>query len=159
MVTMLLGGLWHGASWTFVIWGGMHGLYLGVERALKGVVGEAAWLRRESVQVLLGIFTFLLVTLTWIFFRAQIPPVAIGMFKAALFIEPQGMMVLSTLEIVKVCVVMSGILVSHWFLRNESIEQIVSRVPWWLGGIVWAGMVIITMVAQGGGSAFIYFQF
>ena len=159
MVTMLLGGLWHGASWTFVIWGGMHGLYLGLERVLKGLFGQAAWVRRESVQVLLALGTFLLVTLTWIFFRAQIPPVAIGLLKAALFIEPQGMMVLTTLEIVKVAVVMSGILISHWVLRNESIEQIMSRVPWWLGGVVWAGMVFVTMVAQGGGSAFIYFQF
>ena len=35
MATMLLGGLWHGASWTFVVWGGLHGLYLAVERALR----------------------------------------------------------------------------------------------------------------------------
>ena len=36
MVTMLLGGLWHGAAWTFVVWGGLHGLYLGVETVHQG---------------------------------------------------------------------------------------------------------------------------
>ena len=42
MITMLLGGLWHGASWNFVIWGGLHGVYLIVERLLKAVLGGGA---------------------------------------------------------------------------------------------------------------------
>ena len=42
MGTMLLGGLWHGAAWTFVVWGGLHGLYLAVERWLKGAFRELA---------------------------------------------------------------------------------------------------------------------
>ena len=48
MVTMLLGGLWHGAAWTFVVWGGLHGLYLAVERWLKGALrGLDARARRD----------------------------------------------------------------------------------------------------------------
>jgi alginate O-acetyltransferase complex protein AlgI len=64
MVTMLLGGLWHGANWTFVAWGGYHGALLIAERSF-----ETSWLRvpvavRRSV-------TFLLVTFGWVLFRAE----------------------------------------------------------------------------------------
>jgi D-alanyl-lipoteichoic acid acyltransferase DltB (MBOAT superfamily) len=71
MVTMLLGGLWHGAGWTFVVWGGLHGLYLLINhgfRALRGERGRApgrvgTWLSRG--------LTFLAVVIGWVFFRAD----------------------------------------------------------------------------------------
>ncbi|HEX6829511.1 MAG TPA: MBOAT family protein [Burkholderiales bacterium] len=72
MVTMLLGGLWHGANWTFVVWGGLHGLYLMVNHAwhgLKprlGVSGAGRWGRWSGRVV-----TFLAVVVAWVFFRAE----------------------------------------------------------------------------------------
>lgn len=68
MLTMLLGGLWHGAAWTFVIWGGLHGLYLVVHRLLTSARGEGRALLPGWMGV---IVTFHLVLLTWIFFRAS----------------------------------------------------------------------------------------
>ncbi|PHV40560.1 MBOAT family protein [Janthinobacterium sp. BJB304] len=68
MLTMLLGGLWHGAGWTFVIWGGLHGLYLVLQQAWQRLFGAApgyCWLRWWP-----GVLTFLAVMLAWIFFRA-----------------------------------------------------------------------------------------
>ena len=68
MLTMLLGGLWHGASWNFLIWGGYHGGLLAVERAVRGdrpVSEEWTW-----PYPLKAIGTFALVTLGWVFFRA-----------------------------------------------------------------------------------------
>ncbi len=65
MITMLLGGLWHGASWTFVAWGGYHGALLALERLVRG--------RREPtgpLRIPLAILTFLLVSLGWVLFRA-----------------------------------------------------------------------------------------
>src|SRR5215813_13084095 len=65
MVTMLLGGLWHGAAWTFVVWGGIHGLGLAVERA-------TGWRPHTRAQVWLGrVLTFHIVCFAWIFFRAD----------------------------------------------------------------------------------------
>ena len=64
MLTMLLGGLWHGAGWTFVIWGGLHGLYLVLQQAWQRLFGAA---RAHWWPTLL---TFLAVMLAWIFFRA-----------------------------------------------------------------------------------------
>jgi D-alanyl-lipoteichoic acid acyltransferase DltB (MBOAT superfamily) len=66
MLTMLLGGLWHGASWNFVIWGGYHGLLLSVERVIWGRRERTGWQR-----IPLTVVTFLLVTISWVFFRAK----------------------------------------------------------------------------------------
>jgi alginate O-acetyltransferase complex protein AlgI len=66
LLTMLLGGLWHGASWNFVIWGGYHGVLLAIERMI--------WGRREQTglaRIPLAILTFLLVCVGWVFFRAK----------------------------------------------------------------------------------------
>lgn len=65
MLTMLLGGLWHGASWNFVVWGALHGIYLVVER----VVSPAASRFPFSVA-LRWVITFHLICFAWIFFRA-----------------------------------------------------------------------------------------
>lgn len=69
MLTMLIGGLWHGASWTFVAWGGLHGLFLLVNHAWRNLRGE----REVNVvrQWIARIATFLLVVLAWVFFRAE----------------------------------------------------------------------------------------
>lgn len=72
MVTMLLGGLWHGANWTFVIWGGLHGAYLAVHKAFLSLNGTGKPVRDMRFWPgLLKVFvTFQLVCLTWVFFRA-----------------------------------------------------------------------------------------
>ncbi|MDD5478691.1 MBOAT family O-acyltransferase [Rhodoferax sp.] len=75
-LTMLLGGLWHGANWTFVIWGGLHGLFLVLHHAWRGVHNglkfpatpqPLVWL----VKGLSVLLTFMLVVLAWVFFRAD----------------------------------------------------------------------------------------
>jgi D-alanyl-lipoteichoic acid acyltransferase DltB (MBOAT superfamily) len=63
MITMLLGGLWHGAAWGFILWGGLHGVGLVVERQLRGRVSAPAWLRWAIV--------FNLVVLGWVLFRSE----------------------------------------------------------------------------------------
>src|SRR5262245_12878625 len=71
LLTMLLGGLWHGANWTFVIWGGLHGLFICVNHAWQGLsvphFGLPLWIRRS---LSCGI-TFLSVVLAWVPFRAD----------------------------------------------------------------------------------------
>ena len=70
MIVMLLGGLWHGASWTFVAWGGLHGVYLAVNhgwRAWRGAPVEPTAVGRWSGRLL----TFTAVTVAWVFFRAD----------------------------------------------------------------------------------------
>ena len=69
MMTMLLGGLWHGANWTFVAWGGLHGTYLAVERVLRRRFSNYS--PGPLAFVALGLLTYVLVNLTWVFFRAK----------------------------------------------------------------------------------------
>lgn len=79
LITMLLGGLWHGAAWTFVIWGGLHGLYLVINHGWKET-RLARWIGDHLppvVVTLAGWFlTFLATTIAWVFFRASDLPSA-----------------------------------------------------------------------------------
>ncbi len=74
MITMLLGGLWHGAGWTFVVWGALHGFYLminhawhTVRRALGDDLSRSSWWGRGLSQLI----TFIAVVVAWVFFRAE----------------------------------------------------------------------------------------
>lgn len=72
--TMLLGGLWHGASWSFVIWGGLHGLYLLVNHGFRALLGANAMARldRSKVWTILSwAVTMVCVVCAWVFFRSQ----------------------------------------------------------------------------------------
>jgi alginate O-acetyltransferase complex protein AlgI len=73
MLTMLLGGLWHGANWTFVVWGGIHGVALALTRAFREWRGRLEVAQRRSpVVIALSVFgTFHLVCAAWIFFRSE----------------------------------------------------------------------------------------
>ena len=74
MATMLLGGLWHGAGWTFVIWGGLHGLYLVIHQAWQAFRKRLGHdlANTSAVGRVLGVaLTFLAVVVGWVFFRAQ----------------------------------------------------------------------------------------
>ena len=76
MATMLLGGLWHGAAWTFVVWGGLHGFYLAAHKMILGdrkIAGRFEWRGpRAAVGWAMSVLaTNVLVLLTWLFFRAE----------------------------------------------------------------------------------------
>lgn len=77
MLVMLIGGLWHGAQWTFVFWGGLHGLLLMLERAL----GQRS-LFRVIPRWAGVIVTFAWLLITWVFFRAETLEVALGYLEA-----------------------------------------------------------------------------
>jgi hypothetical protein len=71
-ITMLLGGLWHGANWTFMLWGGLHGFYLAVNHAFRHATKGMSAPRglRLPLQVASVALTFAATTLAWIVFRA-----------------------------------------------------------------------------------------
>ena len=79
MLTMLLGGLWHGAQWTFVAWGAVHGVLLCVERVLGIGHGRAP---RGVVAVVRIVVTFALVSLAWVLFRAPAFGTAAAVYRA-----------------------------------------------------------------------------
>jgi alginate O-acetyltransferase complex protein AlgI len=159
MTTMLLGGLWHGASWTFVVWGGLHGAYLAAERWLTARFGGGPFWSRWAPRLFLALLTYFLVNITWVFFRAQDFGTAWRMIDTMLTLNIDGKRVLWTIDVLVVTVVTASMLAAHWFMRNRELYAVVSATPRWLIGITWGAMIWFIIIAQGQSNAFIYFQF
>ena len=157
MATMLLGGLWHGASWTFVVWGGLHGSYLAAERLLRSRF--AGYRPGPWALLALGLLTYALINVTWVFFRAKTFDTAWqvlkGMFGANHAAEP----IIPMMHLVMVTLIVGGLVIAHWQMRNRTLESAIARTPALLLSGVWALMAFAIVIAQGSGNAFIYFQF
>ena len=155
-LTMLLGGLWHGAAWTFVVWGALHGLYLVVERLLKNVVKIKvnAW-----NGIFLALLTYTCVNITWVYFRAREFDTANNLIGSMFFINSEGEKILPYAEILKVGIIITGLFICHWLMRNTSMKAVSKKTPSWVLGVFWALIFFLICVAQGSGEQFIYFQF
>jgi alginate O-acetyltransferase complex protein AlgI len=157
MLTMLIGGLWHGANWTFVIWGGLNGAYLAVERRLGIGRGAATtvsnpglyWARRVALTVL----TFHLITLTWIFFRAASVSLA--------FDYVAGILQLTHLSAVGFLPFIVGAAVLAIDVpQNASGDHVIFlRAPWWVQSPAYATASLAMLLYGGKEVPFIYFQF
>lgn len=181
LLTMLLGGLWHGASWTFVAWGALHGLFLCAERGLRGwAAGRPPWQPAAQARAStvaraalapplpagrtlgrfgLALLTLLLVNVTWVFFRAADFGTAARLLLAMSGLLPGGKPLLTTVDLLKVGVLTVGIVAAHWLLRDTSLRAVAARTPWWLLGAGWAAMLVLLVLTQKSSSSFIYFQF
>jgi D-alanyl-lipoteichoic acid acyltransferase DltB (MBOAT superfamily) len=158
MLTMLLGGLWHGASWQFVVWGGLHGIYLAGERVFGGLFGESAWVKKSVVRLGLALLTFLLVCITWVFFRAESFSTAFQLMATMLVPSAQAL-TLSHLEATSILVVVGMLVAVHWLMRDTTLEHVVERMPWWARAAGLTACLIGLMMTSGDDRAFIYFQF
>jgi alginate O-acetyltransferase complex protein AlgI len=187
MITMLLGGLWHGANWTFVVWGALHGFYLWVEKAYRDArrkTGKPALANavkssfapslkphvegdfppeinhpRNLYNFFLALCTFFLVNVTWVFFRSGDFSSAWRMLHSMFVRTPDGTPVLSYMEIIRVSVIIVLLVIAHWLMRNTMVLKVAGKMPWWLLGIVWCAMILLIMLSQNASSSFIYFQF
>jgi D-alanyl-lipoteichoic acid acyltransferase DltB (MBOAT superfamily) len=159
MFTMLVGGLWHGASWRFVAWGALHGLYLVGERGLEWLFGSnGQLLRKGPVQVVLMLVTFVLVCATWVFFRASSFNDAFHLL-AMMFRLSMGRFLVSPRDVQWVLLITVILLAGHWIMREWSMEEAIGRLPWWARATVLAVLAFCLMLAPGDTRAFIYFQF
>lgn len=156
MVTMVLGGLWHGASWTFVLWGALHGGFLCIERFLRSMINLKITVWNGF---LLALLTYMLVNITWVFFRADDFEKVMNMLTAMFFLSSSGSVILQELDIAKVLLLISGVFLCHWYMRNSSALDLAKKIPSWSLGLAWAVMIVLITIAQGTGQQFIYFQF
>jgi alginate O-acetyltransferase complex protein AlgI len=157
-ITMLLAGLWHGPTWAFVVWGGLHGLLLVGERVLqRRAPGKKVW-RKPPVQFALALGTFVMVSLTWVFFNARELGRALDIV-AGMFGLRHGARVVYTAVVLNTLVAVAVMLALHWLMRNSSLERVARRTPWWLRSAAMALMLVLIVLAQGEDRAFIYFQF
>jgi len=158
MLTMLLGGLWHGAAWGFIIWGGLHGLFLITERLLQPFFAQVAWIKFTIVQLGLAVLTYLLVCIAWIFFRAADINIAFNLLTTLLFGRSHDLL-LTNVQMVTVGVIVSGLLIYQWLMRNSCLERLADRTPPLIRAIFLAILMICLLFTPGDQRAFIYFQF
>ena len=157
MGTMLLGGLWHGASWTFVVWGGLHGVYLAAERFLRARF--TGYKPGPLALVALGLLTYVLVNLTWVFFRAKTFGKAWSVLLGMLGLNAATKPILPMASLVFAAAIVVGLVATHWFMRARTLESVVSRTHPVALCAVWGLMAFAIAIAQGSGASFIYFQF
>jgi alginate O-acetyltransferase complex protein AlgI len=159
IIVMFIGGLWHGAAWTFVVWGLLHGSYLAIERLLRALVKETSWTENLGFKLLVGLTTYVAVLIAWVYFRAPNFEVASRMIAGMFGRHPTGDALLSTREILQVAIVTLFLLAAHWALRDNSLETAVLWMPRWAVTTIWFLMACAIILTQGNSNAFIYFQF
>ncbi len=159
MITMLLGGLWHGASWTFVVWGLLHGLYLAAERWIQGRVTLRRWPDATGLRFLVAMLTFTLVNVAWVFFRAKTFGGASSVLAGMFGLHAAAAPLLPTIRMIETVVFVTGIVAVHLYMRRRTLESVVARVPTLALGTAWALMMLAVIFTQGNADGFIYFQF
>jgi D-alanyl-lipoteichoic acid acyltransferase DltB (MBOAT superfamily) len=156
MITMLLGGIWHGAAWKFVMWGALHGGGLAVERMLRPWIGQRPVSTAGKILSWLIVFHF--VCLAWIFFRAEDFTVA-GVFVSRLaqgWREP-----IQQAQPAMVVLIVAGM--AGQFLPPGSFERAgraLQRVPYLgLGAAMGLLLAVVNAIGPEGIAPFIYFRF
>jgi alginate O-acetyltransferase complex protein AlgI len=157
MITMTLGGLWHGASWTFVVWGALHGLGILAFHLTR----NKSWSRPlTKIPKWVGtLFTFHFVALLWIFFRAPdfstVSNVLSGPFNGSLsdmssFISNNGFILF----------ILSFFYLTHILDDHAHFYYLIHKVPKSLAWVFIVFMFVLAVALSGGNSAaFIYFDF
>jgi D-alanyl-lipoteichoic acid acyltransferase DltB (MBOAT superfamily) len=153
MLTMLLGGLWHGANWTFVVWGGIHGVGLVAERMLAR--GEAG--QERAAQVWRWLLTLNVVCLAWVFFRAESVDVALDLLER--MVTAWGASPLVTpLVVLTIAGMLALQFVPPGWYRELRVR--ISYAPAVAQAVVFAlALVLVDALGPEGVAPFIYFQF
>ncbi len=167
LIVFLVSGFWHGANWTFIVWGGVHALYFiplvllnRNRRYLKDITNTKTitWFK-TGTQILV---TFGLVTLAWIFFRAETLTHSIeyfeGLFSSSLWEVPTIINDLSSKLLVGFILFFIGI--EWWGRRDEyAIETLWVDKPKWFQFGFYYSLTMIVFLFGGKAQEFIYFQF
>jgi len=161
MITMLLGGLWHGANLKFIVWGGIHGVVLVFEKLFKRNIRHEA--KRSNIKRFISfLITFHVVCFAWIFFRAENFTAAIAMIRQiftriGLSSIPQVMVAYSNVF----WLMLIGFVI-HWlpYTLVERVRGAFINSPVWVKGIITIAVTILIVQFQSSAlQPFIYFRF
>ena len=159
-LTMLIGGLWHGAAWKFVFWGAMHGVGLAIHKACKPWLGRIPdnWF----VSFVSWLLTFVYVSLLWVFFRAADFESSVRII-SNIFVDFDWRQFPQFFEVRMVwCIMMLALIVMHFVPQSwtEACGRLYVRSPWIVKLLVFA--VVVQLVVEFMSEEvvpFIYFQF
>ncbi|MFN3640241.1 MAG: MBOAT family O-acyltransferase [Flavobacterium sp.] len=159
-LTMLLGGLWHGANWKFVFWGGMHGMALAVERVFNSKLSIP---KNKPIRIVQMVLTFHFVVFCWLFFRAKDFTTAFQMADliSQLQLNVDQWYILSMGYFNVFLLIVVGV-VWH-FIPNQWMatwQQLFNQTPGWGKAVILAWVYwLVFATASSGPQPFIYFQF
>ncbi|MGB5554941.1 MAG: MBOAT family O-acyltransferase [Flavobacteriaceae bacterium] len=157
-ITFVISGLWHGANWTFVIWGGLNGLYLVFARLL-GLQDKK--IERKSFGLIISaskmFFVFILICFSWIFFRAENLEVSLLIIRR-MFLE-SGSVFIGDVGIFIYCIMAIGMLLIKDIIDEKNISPSLSNKKGFQFMLYAAMVIIILIMGVFDGGQFIYFQF
>jgi alginate O-acetyltransferase complex protein AlgI len=159
MLTMVLGGLWHGAAWTFVVWGFYQGLLLVLHRAAAPALERVQPVDRIDRACWTGLrvfVTFHLVCLGWLIFRASSMEQVAGMLRAMI----QRPAIPAAAYLVPVAAAIIPLWLVQFFQYASDDLDVIARTPWYVRSVFYtACFYAIVLGGEFGGQQFIYFQF
>lgn len=169
LITFLCSGLWHGASWTFVLWGGIHGVCQIIENRIKeriGLTREKEKALSGPVKLLLTLITFCIVSYAWMFFRANSISEALyivrSMFTDWSLKGAMAQMTMSGKSVVKTSLAIVLLIIYDCLNEKKDMLKELNRLP---SAVRFAGYVLaaITVIAlkvnNSYAQEFIYFKF
>ena len=160
LLTMLLGGLWHGASWTFVVWGAIHGGVLALERLWSSSGLGRGLMTGVPIEIRRGLrwlLTFHVVCLAWVFFRAETFGDATDLLGQLGSFGGSNRLVTPLLLMVIFGAIASQFVPMSWV---RSAEENLVRAGWLVQGVaIGVGLVVVDTLGPDGVAPFIYFQF
>jgi D-alanyl-lipoteichoic acid acyltransferase DltB (MBOAT superfamily) len=157
VITMVLGGLWHGVTWTFAIWGLLHGAALAVTRAWQARRGRSRQPASSSTRAAAIFFTYQFVCLTWVFFRAA------SLNDALAILARIGSLTPGVENVSLGIVAVSLVAVASFFVTKELYNRVVdgfARCPFYVHAVALAAVAVTLQLLGGRGSApFVYSRF
>jgi alginate O-acetyltransferase complex protein AlgI len=164
-ITFLISGIWHGANWTFIAWGALHGFYLVfaiVTQHQRKLVNEFLGLHKfkSGFNALQSFIVFVLVAFAWIFFRAASINDAFMLIKNMTLSDPSELKIFATYEFITAIFLTAILLFAEKLLGNHSLTDVINKQT---KALRWSLYVLVCFMILNfgvfGGSNFIYFQF
>ncbi len=156
LIVFLISGLWHGANWTYVVWGGLNGFLLIIESVFKISSKTSGWI----ITVFKILATFVLICITWVFFRASDVNEAITILKKIVYFEGPFNPGNPKDHFFYGCLAIAGLMFFEWI--NEYKPTLYKYLPnTFITRCAYYALIVVVILLFGvfGGGEFIYFQF
>lgn len=159
-LTMLIGGLWHGAAWTFIIWGGLHGVYLIIERIFKKTSRLLFFIPNLIIVFFSWFITLIAVMYAWVWFRAESVSQAVLFTRKLINFEAAvaSYSVIGAQAKISLYIFFILVLV-HVIFKKTIFEEFISNLKPVFLIVLITFLIVSISLTPGGSNAFIYFQF